>query len=78
MVTTMAHGRPNGMPPFAGKLTDQQMWELASYIRSMSALDKMDVRSGRAEALSAGEPPTLRERKPPKAVTPKQDEATVK
>ena len=37
----------------------------------------MSLRSGRSEGLSAGEPPTLRDPLHFRAVTPKQDEATV-
>ncbi|HWK65056.1 MAG TPA: c-type cytochrome [Rhizobiaceae bacterium] len=29
-------GRPNGMPTFAGKIPDDQMWEIAAYILSLS------------------------------------------
>jgi hypothetical protein len=36
------------------------------------------IRGGRSEGLSVGEPSTLRDPHPFKAVTPKQDEATVK
>ncbi|MGN6500789.1 MAG: c-type cytochrome [Tsuneonella sp.] len=75
---TIAHGRPNGMPAFAGKLTPQQIWQLAAYVRSLSALDRQDVRSGRSEGVSTGEPGTLRDPKQPITVTPKQDEATVR
>lgn len=28
-------GRPNGMPTFAGKIPDDQMWEIAAYVRSL-------------------------------------------
>ena len=77
IVQTIAEGRPNGMPAFAGKLTPQQMWQLASYVRSLSANDRFDLRSGRSDNLSQGEPPSLRARRKPQAVTPKQDEASV-
>lgn len=78
IVDSIANGRPNGMPAFAGRLTPQQMWELAAYVRTLSARDRQDVRAGRAESLSAGEPPSLRDPLPPRAVTPEQDEATVR
>lgn len=78
IVDTITRGRPNGMPSFAGKMTPQQIWQVAAYVRTMSAHDRQDVRSGRAEGLSAGEPPTLRDPQTPVAVTPKQDEATVR
>ena len=29
-------GRPNGMPAWGGKIPDQQIWEIATYVRSMS------------------------------------------
>lgn len=32
---TIRNGRPNGMPSFANKVTDQQIWQLAAYVRSM-------------------------------------------
>ena len=32
---TIAEGRPNGMPSFRGKATDEQIWELAAYVRSL-------------------------------------------
>lgn len=36
--TTIIEGRPNGMPSFAGKIPSQQVWELVSYVRSLSGL----------------------------------------
>jgi cytochrome c oxidase cbb3-type subunit 3 len=33
---TIADGRPNGMPSWAARLSDADMWELATYVRSMS------------------------------------------
>jgi cytochrome c oxidase cbb3-type subunit 3 len=29
-------GRPNGMPAWGGKVPDEQLWQLATYVRSMS------------------------------------------
>ena len=29
-------GRPNGMPVWGGKISEQQIWEIATYVRSMS------------------------------------------
>jgi cytochrome c oxidase cbb3-type subunit 3 len=75
IVETIAHGRPNGMPAFAGKMTPQQIWEVAAYVRSMSARVPQSIRSGRSEGLSAGEPPTLRDPLTFRPATPKQDEA---
>lgn len=77
IVQSIAYGRPNGMPPFAGKMTPQQIWQVAAYVRSFTARVPQSLRSGRSEGLSAGEPPTLRDPLQFRAVSPKQDEATV-
>lgn len=77
IVQTIANGRPNGMPAFSGKLTQTQMWQLAAYVRSLSQQVPQSIRSGRTEGLSTGHPSTLRVPHEPRAVTPKQDEATV-
>ena len=78
IVETIANGRPNGMPSFAGRMTPQAIWQTAAYVRSLSAHVPQSIRGGRREGLSAGEPSTLRDPHPFRAVTPKQDEATVK
>ncbi len=33
---TLVEGRPNGMPSWGGKIPDEQLWEIAAYVRSMS------------------------------------------
>ena len=33
---TLVEGRPNGMPAWGGKVPDQQLWQIAAYVRSMS------------------------------------------
>jgi cytochrome c oxidase cbb3-type subunit 3 len=35
---TILEGRPNGMPSYAGKLKDYQVWQLVAYVRSLSGL----------------------------------------
>ena len=59
IATTIAEGRPNGMPAWRGKLTEDQIWELAAYVRSLSGLPSKDAVSSRAESMSAGTPQTL-------------------
>ena len=76
IVATILDGRPNGMPPFRGKITEDQAWQLASYVRSMSAQTRQDALSGRADEAANVEPPTLDERKPIRRVTAKQDDAS--
>ena len=34
---SIAQGRPNGMPSWAGKLPDAQIWEIAAFVRSLSS-----------------------------------------
>ena len=59
VATTIAEGRPNGMPAWRGKLTEDQIWDLAAYVRSMSGLPSKDAVSSRAEEMSGPTPQTL-------------------
>lgn len=36
---TLVEGRPNGMPAWGGKIPDQELWQLAVYVRSLSLPD---------------------------------------
>jgi cytochrome c oxidase cbb3-type subunit III len=38
IVASIAEGRPNGMPSFRGKIPDEQIWQLAAYVRSLAGL----------------------------------------
>jgi cytochrome c oxidase cbb3-type subunit 3 len=43
---SIAEGRPNGMPAFADKIPDEQLWQIAAYVRSMSGTaDKLAASS---------------------------------
>ena len=59
IATTIAEGRPNGMPSWRGKLTEDQIWDLAAYVRSMSGLPSKDAVSSRPESMSGPTPQTL-------------------
>jgi cytochrome c oxidase cbb3-type subunit 3 len=59
IAASIAEGRPNGMPAWRGKLTEDQIWQLAAYVRSLSGLPSKDAVSSRAESMSAGTPQTL-------------------
>lgn len=52
-------GRPNGMPSFRGKITDEQTAQLVAYVRSMSGLTRYDVTPGRTESLAPGPAPNM-------------------
>jgi len=59
IAASIAEGRPNGMPSWRGKLTDDQIWKLAAYVRSLSGLPSKDAVSSRSESMSAGTPQSL-------------------
>jgi cytochrome c oxidase cbb3-type subunit 3 len=63
--TTIVEGRPNGMPSFRDRIPEQQVWQLVSYVRSMSGLLRNDVLPGRSDAMDMVEPEVRREPKTP-------------
>ena len=40
VASSIVEGRPRGMPSFRALVTDDQVWQLAAYVRSMSDLAK--------------------------------------
>ena len=46
---TIVQGRPNGMPSFAGRIPTPQIWQIVSYVRSLSALTPSPARGSRTE-----------------------------
>lgn len=62
---TIVEGRPNGMPAFRGKLDDQQVWQLAAYVRSMSGLTPAASRASRDDHMHTTPPLTLQRESPP-------------
>lgn len=55
IAATILDGRPNGMPSFRSRITEEQAWQLAAFVRSLSAHARQDALPGQA-----GQPP-LRE-----------------
>jgi cytochrome c oxidase cbb3-type subunit 3 len=49
---TIREGRPNGMPSFRKILTEEQVWQLAAYVRSLSGNVSKDVAPGRNDDLN--------------------------
>jgi cytochrome c oxidase cbb3-type subunit III len=45
--SSIAQGRPNGMPAFGGKVSSQQIWQLTAYVRALSGQLPKDVAPGR-------------------------------
>jgi cytochrome c oxidase cbb3-type subunit 3 len=71
VAASIVQGRPNGMPSFAGRIPDEQVWQLVAYVRSMSGLVRADVAPGRSDSLSPGwEPETRREPATPRNAPP--------
>jgi cytochrome c oxidase cbb3-type subunit 3 len=62
---TIQQGRPNGMPAFGGKIPDQQIWQLAGYVRSMSGNLSRTASPGRNDEMQSSPPEQLMERQPP-------------
>jgi cytochrome c oxidase cbb3-type subunit 3 len=63
--STIVQGRPNGMPSFAGKVPEHEVWQIVAYIRSMSGNVPKDIAPGRNDDLSAGKPEVRKEREQP-------------
>jgi len=61
---TILEGRPNGMPAWRGKLTEQQIWQLAAYVRTLSGQERKDAVSARADEVSNTPPQTQTKREP--------------
>jgi len=66
VVASILQGRPNGMPAFAGRVSEEQAWQLAAYVRSLSGQLRSDVAGGRSDAMGSGEPEQRREREVPR------------
>jgi cytochrome c oxidase cbb3-type subunit 3 len=43
---TIVEGRPNGMPAWGGKIPDEQIWQIAAYVRSMSLPATLAAQTG--------------------------------
>lgn len=56
---TIMQGRPNGMPAFRGRITEQQAWQLVAYVRSLSALAPLAAEPGRSDSMHSREPPSI-------------------
>jgi cytochrome c oxidase cbb3-type subunit III len=44
---TITEGRPNGMPTFRGRLTNNQIWQLVAYVRALGGLQGKAIRTTR-------------------------------
>lgn len=49
--SSIVQGRPDGMPSFAGRIPDYQVWELVAYVRSLSGQLPTDIAPGRSDEI---------------------------
>jgi cytochrome c oxidase cbb3-type subunit 3 len=66
---SIAQGRPNGMPTWAGRIPDYQIWQLAHYVRSMSGLESRDPAPSRSDHMKSKQPENSIEPRKPKINT---------
>ena len=68
---TITGGRPNGMPAFGGKLSNQQVWQLVAYVRTLSGQARKDLKPSRSDAMTEKESEIRRPpRRPTSSTTP--------
>jgi cytochrome c oxidase cbb3-type subunit 3 len=65
IVASILYGRPNGMPDWRNKITQQQAWELAAYVHSMSGAVRKDAVSARSDEMAVTPQPSLGNRPHP-------------
>jgi len=53
---SIMQGRPNGMPSFAGKIPDDQVWQIAAYVRTMSGNAPKYVAGGGRQGMAVAPP----------------------
>jgi cytochrome c oxidase cbb3-type subunit 3 len=70
---TIVEGRPNGMPAWGGRIPDQQIWQLAAYVRSMSLPETLAAQTGPTPSQSPAPVPAAADQhngwSPPPATT---------
>jgi cytochrome c oxidase cbb3-type subunit 3 len=54
---SVMEGRPNGMPSFRGKIPEDQVWQIAAYVRSLGGLTPTGAEPGREDHMKAQPPP---------------------
>jgi cytochrome c oxidase cbb3-type subunit 3 len=59
---TIHDGRSNGMPAWKNRMTEQQIWQVAAYVRSMGRYVRKDVAPSRDDAMQSGKAESRRER----------------
>jgi cytochrome c oxidase cbb3-type subunit 3 len=73
---TIVQGRPNGMPSFGGRIPTTQVWQIVSYVRSLSSLTPSAARSSRSDhmMMAPGSQSLSRPEKPKQSFRPPASE----
>ena len=58
IASSIAEGRPNGMPSWRARLTDEQIWQLAAYVQSLSGHIRQDAVGARTDSMANTPPNT--------------------
>ena len=53
IAASIREGRPNGMPTFRGKIPEDQIWQIAAYVRASGGFVSSDVASSRHDEMYA-------------------------
>jgi cytochrome c oxidase cbb3-type subunit 3 len=77
IVSTIMNGRPGGMPSFRGRITEDQAWQLAAFVRTLSAQTRHDTRPSRADEPANIPPRDLARPGQIRRVTPAADQRSV-
>jgi len=67
---SIAEGRSNGMPTWKYRLTNQQIWQLVAYVRSLSSLTPKGARPGRNDHMNVKPAPMQTPNAKPKVSGP--------
>jgi len=63
--STIAQGRPNGMPAFGERIPEQELWQLVAYVESLSGDAPKDAAPARNDDMQAAPAEMSRQFKPP-------------
>ena len=55
IAASIREGRPNGMPTFRGKIPEDQIWQIAAYVRALGGFVASDVASARHDQIRSHE-----------------------
>jgi len=67
---SIADGRPNGMPAFGTRLSNDQIWQLSAYVRSLAAISPQDAAPNRDDAFLTRTPESFMDSQPALAPLP--------